>query len=192
MEEFELELGETITRTVHQHPFLIALRFIPFLILAVAPFLVIPLLSAILGHVNTGNFDINFSNPVVRFLLGVYWLFIWMAAFTMITKFFLTLWVITSHRIVDITQYRYFDRRVSSFLLSRVQDITTNVEGFFPTMIGYGILNVETAGRDEKFCMNGIAHPEEIRDLIMREIAALQNTDTLGTKITNTVSDALV
>jgi uncharacterized membrane protein YdbT with pleckstrin-like domain len=195
MEEFELELGETITRTVHQHPFLIALRFIPFIVLTIAPLIVIPVITAITSHIgtsSTGPIDISFNNPVVRFLLGAYWLFVWMSAFTMITKFFLTLWVITSHRIVDITQFRYFDRRVSSFLLSRVQDITTNVEGFFPTLIGYGTLNVETAGRDEKFCMNGIAHPEEIRDLIMREIAALQNTDSLGTKITATVADALI
>jgi uncharacterized membrane protein YdbT with pleckstrin-like domain len=175
MEEFELEPGETITRVVHQHPFLIALRFIPFIILSILPFAIIPFLSGV---------GITFGNPLVRFILGVYWLFIWMSAFTMITKFFLTLWVITSHRIVDITQYRFFDRRVSSFLLSRVQDITTDVEGVFPTLIGYGTLNVETAGRTEKFQMEGIAHPEETRDFIMGEIAALQHMDTgLGTKI---------
>jgi uncharacterized membrane protein YdbT with pleckstrin-like domain len=156
---------------------------------------VIPIAAAITSHVgtaSTGAIDISFSNPIVRFLLGVYWLFVWMSAFTMITKFFLTLWVITSHRIVDITQYRYFDRRVSSFLLSRVQDITTDVEGFFPTLIGYGTLNVETAGRQEKFQMEGIAHPEQIRDLVMREIAALQNTGSMGTNVTATSTDGLV
>ncbi|MDB5236934.1 MAG: hypothetical protein JWL88_36 [Parcubacteria group bacterium] len=190
MEEFELEIGETITETVHQHPFLIATRFIPFILVALAPLVTIPVIGALSS--GAGSLSISFSNPLVRFVLGIYWLFVWMSAFTMITKFFLTLWVITSHRIVDITQYRYFDRRVSSFLLSRVQDITTDVQGFFPTLIGYGTLNVETAGRQEKFSMNGIAHPEAVRDLIMREIAALQNTDSLGEKITTSVADALV
>lgn len=184
MEEFELELGETITRTVHQHPFLIALRFIPYLVLGVLPLILLPILNMVAGNLITAATE--------RFLLGAYWLFIWLAAFRMVTKFFLTLWVITSHRIVDITQYAFFDRRVSSFLLSRVQDITTDVEGFLPTFIGYGTLNVETAGRMEKFSMNGIAHPEAIRDLIMREIADLQNTDSLGEKVTATVADALL
>ncbi|HEV7121570.1 MAG TPA: PH domain-containing protein [Candidatus Paceibacterota bacterium] len=183
MEEFELEPGETVTRTVHQHPFLIALRFIPYIVLAALPLVILPIFNMV---------DANLvSASTERFILGAYWLFIWLAAFRMITKFFLTLWVITSHRIVDITQYAFFDRRVSSFLLARIQDITTDVEGFLPTFIGYGTLNVETAGRDEKFCMNGIAHPEEIRDLIMREIAALQNTDSLGQKVTDTAADAL-
>src|SRR5581483_1427041 len=180
MEEFELELGETITRSVQQHPFLAALRFVPFIILAIARLRGVWLFSALTLHAgpggaSIGTLDISLGNSSVRFLLSLWLLFVWMSAFTMVTKFFLTIWVITSHRIVDISQYAFFDRRVSSFLLARIQDITTNVEGFFPTLIGYGTLNVETAGRDEKFCMNGIAHPEEIRDLIMREIAALQN-----------------
>jgi uncharacterized membrane protein YdbT with pleckstrin-like domain len=175
MDEFELEPGETITRVVHQHPFLIALRFIPYILFSIIPFIVLPFLSGA---------GITLGNPAVRFVLGIYWLFIWMFAFTMITKYFLTLWVITSHRIVDITQYRFFDRRVSSFLLSRVQDITTDVEGVFPTLIGYGTLNVETAGRAEKFQMEGIARPEETRDFIMGEIATLQHMDaSLGTKV---------
>src|SRR6266481_2875834 len=130
MEEFELEPGETITRTVHQHPFLIVLRFVPYLVLALLPLLIVPVFNQTTGMLLPAAME--------RFILGVYWLFVWLAAFRMTTRFFLTLWIITSHRIVDITQYAFFDRRVSSFLLSRVQDITTNVEGLFPTLIGYG------------------------------------------------------
>jgi hypothetical protein len=57
--------------------------------------------------------------------------------------------------------------------LDRVQDVTTDVEGFLLTTLGFGSLNVETVGRDEKFQMRGIKDPTELRDLIMREIAAL-------------------
>jgi uncharacterized membrane protein YdbT with pleckstrin-like domain len=102
------------------------------------------------------------------------------------------MWVITSQRIVDISQDSLFGRQVSSFLLSRVQDITTDVQGLFPTLIGYGTLNVETAGRLEKFSMDGVAHPEGVRDLIMREIADLQNTDSLGTKVVKSIGGALL
>lgn len=194
MEEFELELGETVIKTVRQHIFLLVIRFIPFIILAAIPLLIPPMYGLLVSHAGTdvAALSIDFDNALMRFGLGVWWLFLWMAAFTMLTKFFLTQWVITTTRIVDITQNSLFDREVSSFLLARVQDITTDVEGLFPTLIGYGTLNVETAGRMEKFCMNGIAHPEAIRDLIMREIADLQNHDSLGTKIAKTVGDALI
>lgn len=197
MEEFELEPGEKIIRTVRQHWFLLAIRFIPFILLALLPLLIPPMYGLLVSGVGTGGADvaalaINFNNPLLRFGLGIWWLLLWMASFTMLTKFFLTQWVITTSRIVDITQESLFDRRVSSFLLARVQDITTNVEGFFATLIGYGNLNVETAGRMEKFSMEGIAQPEAIRDLIMREIADLQNHDSLGMKISKTVGDALI
>ena len=184
MEEFELELGETITKVVQQHPFLLALRLIPYIVLAVLPLIALPILELVTKT--------SLGGGIVRFVIGAYWLVLWMSAFTLLTKYFLTMWVITSQRIVDITQNGFFSRDVSSFLLARVQDITTDVEGLFPTMIGYGTLNVETAGRMEKFQMEGIAHPEAIRDLIMREIADLQSHDNLGTKIAKTVGDALI
>ncbi len=86
------------------------------------------------------------------------------------------MWIITNTRIVDIRQYGFFSRKVSSFLLSRVQDVTTDVEGFIETIFGFGTLNVETAGREELFQMRGIKKPTELRDLIMREVAVLAAT----------------
>lgn len=190
MEEFELELGETVIRTVHQHWFLLVVRLIPFLLLAVLPLIIGPVVTALAA--STPAFSLVQYAPLARFGLGIWWLLLWMSAFTLLTKYFLTMWVITSHRIVDISQDSLFSRQVSSFLLARVQDITTDVDGLFGTLIGYGTLNVETAGRAEKFAMDGVAHPEAIRDLIMREIADLQNTDSLGTKIAKTAADALI
>ncbi|KND51033.1 MAG: hypothetical protein AB202_01320 [Parcubacteria bacterium C7867-007] len=197
MEEFELELGEVVKKSVRQHWFLLALKIVPYVLLTIAPLLVIPLFNILATGVSTAGvqvavLDVSLGNPLVRFLLGVWWIFVWMATFTMLTKFFLTQWIITSTRIVNISQESLFDRRVSSFLLARVQDVTTDVQGIFPTLIGYGTLNVETAGRDEKFSMEGIAHPEDVRDLIMGEIADLQNHDSLGTKIAKTVGNALI
>lgn len=191
MEEFELELGETVIRTVHQHWFLLVVRLIPFLLLAWLPLGIGPVISFLAASSGTTFSLVQFA-PLARFGLGIWWLLLWMSAFTLLTKYFLTMWVITSHRIVDISQDSLFSRQVSSFLLARVQDITTDVDGLFGTLIGYGTLNVETAGRAEKFAMDGVAHPEAIRDLIMREIADLQNTDGLGTKIAKTVADVVI
>ena len=113
------------------------------------------------------------GGPWLRFFLGMWWLFLWMGMFSIFIRYFLTLWIITTTRIVDIHQHGFFSRHVSSFLLNRVQDVTTDVEGFIPTLFRFGTLDVETAGRDEKFEMYGITHPVELRDLIMREVAAL-------------------
>jgi hypothetical protein len=183
MEEFELEPGEEIIRTVRKHFFVLFFKLAPFVVLALLPFVLFGVLnivasySPLLGIAGGQGFSV--SSAPVRFILGIYWLLLWMSLFTTLTKFFLTQWIITNTRIVDIRQYRFFSRVVSSFLLIRVQDITTEVNGLFGTLVGFGSLNVETAGRAETFLMYGVQNPEGVRDLIMAEVAAL-HADGLG------------
>lgn len=178
MEEFELEPGEMVITQVRQHGFVLFLRLLPFALLALIPLIVAPFLD-LFRAATAGSAALAFAPlaPHVRFFLGLWWLFLWMGAFSVITKYFLTVWVITSHRIVDIEQLTFFSRKVSSFLLVRVQDVTTDVHGVLATLIGFGDINVETAGALEKFCMRGIRQPEHIRDLVMREVAKLHADD---------------
>ena len=177
MEEFELEPGEQITKTVRWHWIVLVGILSPFVLLAILPAFIPLALSFIqtaspaAGALLSQDFAQN--SAWIRLLLAFWWLFLWISAFSIFTQYYLTQWIITSTRIVDIHQYGFFSRQVSSFLLNRVQDVTTDVEGFLPTMFSFGTLNVETAGRDEKFQMRGIANPTELRDLIMREIAVL-------------------
>ncbi len=177
MEEFELEPGEEVIRTVRQHSFVLFFKLVPFAVLAILPFFIFGVLNVLVSYSPIlglpGGSSFSLASAPVRFVLGIWWLLLWMSTFTILTKFFLTQWVITNTRIVDIRQYGFFNRSVSSFLLIRVQDVTTEVAGLFGTLVGFGSLNVETAGRDEKFVMYGVRDPENVRDLIMNEVAAL-------------------
>jgi len=163
MDGFELEMNEEVTLVVRKHWALLALRLLPDIFLALAP------LALIIGY--TGALP----NAPARFALGVWWLIIWMGAFAQLTRYFLNAWIITTSRIIDVQQPAFFRRNISSFLLDRVQDVTTSVNGLLATAIGFGTLSVETAGRDEQFKMTGVPNPDAIRDLIMREIAALHD-----------------
>jgi hypothetical protein len=171
MEEFELEPGEQIVRSVRRHWLIFVARLLPYAILAAAP-LLIPALVARAGDLLPGLAE-GTSGPLWAFSVGMWWLFLWVGAFNTFVRYYLDQWVVTTVRIVDIHQYAFFRRRVSSFLLARVQDVTTSVDGFLPTLVGFGTLNVETAGRTEVFRMDGVPHPTGLRDLIMRQIAAL-------------------
>lgn len=163
MEGFELEPGESITLLVRRHWALLALRLLPDFFLAAAPYI---LLVSFTGAAPT---------PEARFLLGVWWLLIWIGAFSHLSRYYLNAWVITTSRIIDIRQPHFFVRDISSFLLDRVQDVTTSVDGLFATAVGFGTLSVETAGHTEKFVMTGVPDPTAIRDLIMREVTALHD-----------------
>jgi membrane protein YdbS with pleckstrin-like domain len=162
MDGFEIEPNESVTLVVRKHWVLLALRLLPDVFLAIAPPIFIFIFSGI-------------PTPPERFFLGVWWLLIWMGAFGHLTRYFLNAWIITTTRIIDINQPAFFRRTISSFLLDRVQDITSDVDGIIETAVGFGTLSVETAGRDEHFQMCGVPQPDAIRDLIMREVAELHD-----------------
>ncbi len=183
MEEFELEPGENIVRSVRKHWLVFVGMLLPYVLLALLPGIV----SNVLHNVSQGVFEqflattIPNTEATLRVLTGVWWLVLWIGAFNAFTSYFLNVWVITSHRIVKIHQFGFFDRKVSSFLLVRVQDVTTTVDGFFADIFGFGTVQVETAGTaSNQFIMDGVADPVGMRDLIMREIALLHKTPGSG------------
>ena len=177
MEEFELEAGEQVIRTVRKHWLVFAGAMIPFAFLAWVPSL-FPLVVRFiesLGQV-PGSYEayVSFANPWFRFFLGLWWLLLWTGAFNAFVSYFLNSWIITSKRIVEIRQYGFWSRKVSSFLLEHVQDVTTTTEGIFSDLFNFGHVRVETAGTaSAHFEMDGVESPQRMRDLIMREIALL-------------------
>lgn len=173
MEEFELEPGEQIIKSVRVHPFVLATRLAPFVLMFFVP-AVFSLLISIFAASSpqaAGVFAGATLGHFSRFLVGVWFLGLWMGAFTVFTQYYLTVWVVTNMRIVDIRQLGFFNRAVSSFMLTRVQDVTTDTSGLMATLFHFGRLSVDTAGKEEDFAMNGIAYPEDMRDIIMRQVA---------------------
>lgn len=178
MSEFPLEDGERVMRTVRKHWFVLVVSLVPFLLLAWLPtFLPGFLAGFAMTSESAGLFAVlTPENPWFRLFLGFWWLCLWIAAFNGFTQYYLNHWVITTTRIVRVRQYGFFSREVSSFLLLKVQDVSTTVDGLFADLLGYGSVRVETAGDASRhFVMDGIDDPTGMRDLIMREIAALHH-----------------
>jgi len=172
--EFELEEGERVTRTVRKHWFVLLMSLVPFLLLAWVPTVLPGFLANMAGAQLSFFALMTAQNPWFRLLLGLWWLFLWIGAFNIFTQYYLNHWVITTMRIVRIRQHGFFNREVSSFLLSRVQDVSTTVDGIFADLLGYGSIRVQTAGTaSQDFVMEGINDPQGMRDMIMGEIADL-------------------
>lgn len=174
--ETELHPGEQVIITVQKHSLIFVGTVIPYIVLDYLPYL-LPKLGLFLESAGTNSpidwsVVLSFSNPWVAFIVGVYWLFIWMAMFGAFINHFLDRWIVTNERIIDINQRDFWSRDVSSILLTRVQDVESDVSGIFHTLFGFGRITVESAGADKnKMCMRGLARPRYIRDLILREAA---------------------
>ena len=176
MKEFELEPGEHVVIEARKHWFLFLSELRPVAMLAVIPF-ALPKLLTIAPPLAPYAIYFNYTTILTRAVLGVYLLIVWTGAWNAFTRYFLNAWVLTNMRIVDIKQRGYFSREVSSLFLTRVQDVTTNVEGILPSLLGIGDIKVQTASEDVEFTMRGIPRPEQMRDIILRYVSTKpQNT----------------
>lgn len=100
--------------------------------------------------------------------LSTYYLIILTYAFTAWLSFYYDIYVITKDSVIDVTQQGFFGRKISQLSLLRVQDVTSNVQGFFATFFGYGNVLVETAGeQSQNFLIQSIPRPQQICAKIM-------------------------
>ena len=169
-QEFLLESGEHVIAEVRKHWLVVLLEILPYAVLAVAPFLVQKVLvffpqvpEALMVLVS------DTESPRALLCYGVWWLFLWMGAFKEFTSYYLDAWFITNKRIVNIEQKGFFYREVSSVFLNRVQDATTEIEGFIETIFDFGDIQVQSAGAASHFLIRDVPHPRALRDRILAE-----------------------
>lgn len=99
--------------------------------------------------------------------LGIFQL-ITLVVFTVaIFDFYFDLIIVTDRRLVDINQEQLFQRRISELTLSDIQDASSETKGIFPTIFGYGTIEIQTAGARDNFCMRNLRYPYELRALIL-------------------------
>lgn len=185
--EAQLQTDEHIILTIQKHPLILIGKLIPYILLDYLPYL-LPKLGSFLMSASPDSpiaWDVvlSFANPWVAFIVGVYWLFVWMGMFGTFINHFLDRWIVTNERIIDIDQKDFWSRNVSSILLVRVQDVESDVSGFFHTLFGFGRVTIESAGADKnKICMRGLSRPQYVRDLILREAARARKEEFSGFK----------
>jgi len=176
MDAAHLHAGEKVVLSLRKHPLILVGKLIPFAFLDYLPYLLVQM-SEYLREMNPTTMvnladALSFDSPWMRFIVGIYWLFIWMGAFGVFTDYFLDRWVVTNERIIDVNQKSFWSRQVASLFLHRVQNVETDVSGFFHTIFGFGTVSVESAGAEvNRIRMTGLSRPEHVRDVILREAA---------------------
>ncbi|MFH1099018.1 MAG: PH domain-containing protein [Candidatus Uhrbacteria bacterium] len=138
-------------------------RFIGFVILAAIPFGAYLFLQSQFPEI----FNHRVGYPMLVLAASAYELGIWLFAFTMFLDYELDMWVVTNDRFVNIEQQGLFARTISELDLWRVQDVTSEVKGILPTFFNYGDVYVQTAGAVERFVLEQVPHPHDIRKLIL-------------------------
>jgi uncharacterized membrane protein YdbT with pleckstrin-like domain len=184
----EIKDKETIIMVIHRHWFDILQQFI------------VPIAMAIIflgGLFIAPNFAPNLSDSefanLSNFIKVNIALFIWIYALFLWIDYYFDVWVVTDRRIINIEQKGLFARDVSELNLERIQDVTTEVHGFIPTMFNYGDVYIQTAGEKERFEFSKVPNPYGVKDTIMHLQKSMQREESneLGEMIRKEIHDEI-
>lgn len=156
--------GEVVLRVIHRDAFVIIKRILLFVLLLALPIGLMFMLDQLFPLLRQSFL----AWPIVVLSASAYLFFVWLLFFFSIIDYALDVWVITNERVIDIEQNGFFSRSVSEQHLSKIQDVSSEVHGFWPTIWKYGNVQVQTAGEFGKFHIEEVPHPEGVRDLLIK------------------------
>ncbi len=161
-------LFEKTILKVRAHPIVLFFAVLPQLFL-----LGIPPVSFYLMEV----FDFHFRLPETEYtqiiLIAVgslYYLYVLLFILYTFFDYFLDIWVVTDHHIINVEQQSMFMRTVSKEELDRIQDVTSEIKGLFATIFNYGTVTIQTAGSQEHFVFENVPEPQAVVDVILRSV----------------------
>ena len=80
----------------------------------------------------------------------------------------LDVWTVTTDRVINREQNGLFNRVVSEMDLYRIQDVTAEQKGFFPTILHYGNVYIQSAGVKERFIFEQVPSPYRVAKIIQK------------------------
>lgn len=107
--------------------------------------------------------------------VSAYFLGAWLFYIHEFVDYHLDLWVLTNHRIVDIEQNGLFNRTVAELNLTKIQDVTYEINGKVQTFLNYGTVYIQTASEQERFSFDQVANPQNVSRQI---ISAMEKANT--------------
>ena len=179
--------GEEILLVAHRHWFNIAVQFIAIFLVILLVIFIYPTLPALFPAIQNEYF------AIFNFLFSLFLMFVWVFAFLIWVDYYFDVWIITDRRIINVEQKGLFSREVSELEHVRVQDVTTDVKGFFPTLLNYGDVFIQSAAEKERFQFESVPNPYAIKDLVMKlqKEQAKEETDELGEMIQKKIHDEI-
>lgn len=156
--------GEKIILLLRRHRFIILTKIAFWTIVALMPLA----LYLILGQELQPFLSHELISPIVVLFISIYYLYIWLFAFHSFVDYYLDVWIVTDHRVINIEQKGLFNRVISEQELYRIQDVTSQFKGIFSTMLNFGTVFIQTAGEHPRFIFKQIPNPHKIARKIIK------------------------
>lgn len=143
---------------IHRHWFNMFVQYIPIFAILGIMFISFAMYPYIFE-----NFAQEGSRTLFYFIQTFFLLGIWIYGFVIWFDYYLDIWIITSHRVVNVEQKGLFSRQVSELKFHQIQDVSTDVKGFFPTILNFGDITVQTAAEQSRFLFRSVGNPYDLK-----------------------------
>lgn len=150
---------ESVVLFLHRHWYTLVSKISVLLIMSLFPILALLVLGQIILE--------NNLIPLFTFLWASYIMAIWFYLFYTLTMYTLDYWIITNERVVNNIQHGFFNRRISEVSIHMVQDVSVKLIGMIPTMLNFGLVEIQTAAEIGHFKLEQIPKPQVVKDKIM-------------------------
>lgn len=171
-DKIALEPDEKVIKKVRKHWFIITVELFGISLTGILPLIIwIGLVIADTPDVVTTA--LTTQAVAIAFAVTAWLLLTVMAGAMAWTHYYLDVWIITDRRIIVIDQVHFFNRKVSSFRLERLQDIKVTIRGIIATLLNFGTIRAQTASAAESnFTSRGLPAPRELQSLIQTAMDA--------------------
>ena len=166
------EEEEDVILVLHRHWFTLSIKILLVLFFTILPFVMLVVFSSIIVTYNLIS--------IFSFLWVTYYLLLWYWLFYVITMYTLDNWIVTTKRIIDSLQSGFFNRKVSELHLEKIQDVSYRVNGLLATFFNFGVVEIQTAGKEQKFLFEDVPNPQKVKDIIMELILEAEEEENEG------------
>lgn len=162
---FELHKDEKVILYIRRHWIFLLFQTKIVFLLFLFPVVIIWMAQVwgLVPDVNLLGVSIFSVSDILIYLWG---LFCWMLLAEKFTDYALDFWVVTNKRIIESELLKLFDVKISTLELQDIEDITVRSHGFWANIIGYGRLDIQTAGAVNEFYAEYITDPAKVQKII--------------------------
>jgi uncharacterized membrane protein YdbT with pleckstrin-like domain len=158
-----MQAGEKIVRVIHRH----WINVFPVFVAMAVVFLL-----DLYGFYRLGRFGSpaphTFSDQIFAVFLVAVLILVALITLLAVVVFLRNRLILTDKRMIQVTLNGLLNETVSQLTLDHVQDVKAGQHGFFPQVLDYGDVEVETAGEVDNFVFRQAPDPNSICAFIIR------------------------
>lgn len=167
---------EKIIMVIRKHPIVYIRIFLVFLGVTVVPVFYFFLFWSKIFPL----FEPSIAGIIGYLSACLYFLYSLMVLMIAIIDEMFDLFILTDHRLIDVTQVTFLKRTVATTPLNQIQDTTSRIQGLLGTLMNYGTVDVKTAaGMASTFYMDHVPDPGTVARLILNQAEERREKDLM-------------